>query len=113
MTTGRTPRRIGLAIVGAGRIGLIRGEIAARHGNVDWIGIAETRADRGKEVATRIGADFVTTDHRELLAVVGYTQRFRRRFLTAKEKIRTEALDLSARRKRPVPLPITPEDERV
>jgi myo-inositol 2-dehydrogenase/D-chiro-inositol 1-dehydrogenase len=47
MKTGRTPRRIGLAIVGAGRIGLIRGEIAARHGNVDWIGVAETRADRG------------------------------------------------------------------
>jgi len=48
MTTGRTPRRIGLAIVAAGRIGLIRGEIAARHGNVDWIGVAETRADRRK-----------------------------------------------------------------
>jgi myo-inositol 2-dehydrogenase / D-chiro-inositol 1-dehydrogenase len=145
----RTPRRIGLAIVGAGRIGLIRGEIAARHGNVEWIGVAETRADRGKDVATRIGADFVTTDHRELLArsevnaaiiatdehlhvdpilaaverkidlliekplatdlaesarvlaaieragvdaVVGYTQRFRRRFLGAKEKIRTGQL---------------------
>jgi hypothetical protein len=63
MKTGRTPRRIGLAVVGAGRIGLIRGEIAAR-------------ADRGKEVATK-------------------------------------ALDPSARRKRPVFLPITPEDERV
>ena len=145
----RATRRIGLAIVGAGRIGLIRGEIAARHGNVDWIGVAETRADRGKEVASRIGADFVTTDHRELLArsevnaaiiatdehlhvdpilaagerkidlliekplatelaesarvlaaieragadaVVGYTQRFRRRFLGAKEKIRTGQL---------------------
>ena len=61
MTTGRTPRRIGLAIVGAaGRIGLIRGEIA----------------DRGKEFATK-------------------------------------ALDPSARRMQPVPLPITPEDERV
>jgi hypothetical protein len=46
MTTGRTPRRIGLAVVGAGRIGLLRGEIATRHGNVDWIGVAETRADR-------------------------------------------------------------------
>ena len=149
MTLGRQSKRIGLAIVGAGRIGLIRGEIAARHPSVDWIGIAETRADRGKEVAARIGADFVTSDHRELLArpevtaaiiatdehlhvdpilaaverkldlliekplatalgesargleaiqrsgaaaVVGYTQRFRRRFLAAKEKIRTGAL---------------------
>jgi myo-inositol 2-dehydrogenase / D-chiro-inositol 1-dehydrogenase len=149
MTTRRTAKRIGLAIVGGGRIGLIRGEIAARHPSVDWIGVAETKTDRGKEVAARIGADFVTSDHRELLArrevtaviiatdehlhvdpilaaverqlplliekplatelsesarvlgavqrsgvdaVVGYTQRFRRRFLGAKEKIRSGAL---------------------
>jgi predicted dehydrogenase len=140
---------IGLGIVGAGRIGLIRGEIAARHPSVGWIGIAEVKADRAKEVAARLGADFVTTDYRELLArpeitaaviatdehlhvdpilaaverrlplmiekplatelaesarilkeiersgvdaVVGYTQRFRRRFLVAKEKVRTGQL---------------------
>ncbi|OLC12241.1 MAG: oxidoreductase [Candidatus Rokubacteria bacterium 13_1_40CM_69_27] len=142
-------RTIGLGIVGAGRIGLIRGEIAARHPSVGWIGIAEVKADRAKEVAARIGADFITTDFRELLArpevtaaviatdehlhvdpilaaverrlplliekplatelaesarvleaiersgvdaVVGYTQRFRRRFLVAKEKVRTGQL---------------------
>jgi predicted dehydrogenase len=149
MPSGRPAAQIGLAIVGGGRIGLIRGEIAAKHPNVGWIGLAETRADRAKEVAERIGADFVTTDHRELLArpeataaviatdehlhvdpilaavergldlliekplattlresarvlqaiqqsgidaVVGYTQRFRRRFLVAKEKVRTGQL---------------------
>src|SRR2546426_5335823 len=149
MGSERSPKRIGLTIVGAGRIGLIRGEIAARHPSVGWIGIAETRADRGKQVAERLGADFVTTDFRELLrrpeataaviatdehlhvdpilaaverglplmiekplatelaesarvlaaiersgvdAVVGYTQRFRRRFLVAKEKVRTGQL---------------------
>jgi predicted dehydrogenase len=149
MSSGRAAAPIGLAIVGGGRIGLIRGEIAARHPSVGWIGLAETRADRGKEVAERIGADFVTCDHRELLArpevtaaviatdehlhvdpvlaaterglplliekplattlqesarvleairasgvdaVVGYTQRFRRRFLAAKEKLRTGQL---------------------
>ena len=149
MTTGRESRRIGLAIVGAGRIGLIRGEIAARHPNVDWIGVADIKADRGKEVGRRLGAQLVTTDFRDLLArpevtaavistdehlhvepilaaverglalmiekplatelaesarvlraieqagvdaVVGYTQRFRRRFLVAKEKLRTGQL---------------------
>jgi predicted dehydrogenase len=149
MVSKPSPKAIGVAIVGAGRIGLIRGEIAARHPNVAWIGVAEARADRGKEVAKRIGADFVTTDHGELLArpevtaaviatdedlhvdpilaavdrgrdlliekplatdlgesarvlaaiqrsgvdaVVGYTQRFRRRFLAAKEKVRTGQL---------------------
>jgi len=68
MRSERSPKQIGLAIVGAGRIGLIRGEIAAKHPNVGWIGVAEIRADRAKEVAERIGADFVTTDYRELLA---------------------------------------------
>jgi myo-inositol 2-dehydrogenase/D-chiro-inositol 1-dehydrogenase len=140
---------IGLAIVGAGRVGLFRGEVAARHLAVDWIGIAERKPDRAKLVAEKVGADFVTADHRELLrrpevtaaiiatdehlhvdpimaaverglpmliekplatdlaasarvlnaiqqakidAVVGYTQRFRRKWLSAKEKVRSGAL---------------------
>ena len=142
-------KRIGLAIVGAGRVGLIRGELAARHPAVDWIGIAEIHPDRAKFVADKVGADFVTEDFRELIArrevnavvvstdehlhvdpvlaaaerklpmliekplatdlaesasvlaaieksgvdaVIGYTQRFRRRWLVAKEKVRTGSL---------------------
>ena len=145
----RSAKGIGLAIVGAGRVGLIRGEVAARHPAVEWIGLAEKNPERGKFVAERIGADFVTTDHRELLrrsevtasiiatdehlhvdpimasverripmliekplatdlgesarmlkaiedakldAVVGYTQRFRRKWLVGKEKVRAGAL---------------------
>ena len=121
----------------------------ARHPAVEWIGIAELNPNRGGDVAARIGADFVTTDHRELLrrpevtaalistdehlhvepifaavergvpmliekplatdlaasarvlkaitdakldAIVGYTQRFRRKWLVGKEKVRTGAL---------------------
>src|SRR5262245_153376 len=149
MPAKRAAKPIGLAIVGAGRIGLIRAEIAVKHPNVGWIGFAEIRTDRGNEVAERVRADFCTTDYRELLArpevtaaviatdehlhvdpilaaverglplliekplatelaeservlraiqesgvdaVVGYTQRFRRRWLTAKEKVRTGQL---------------------
>jgi predicted dehydrogenase len=145
----KQPKKIGLAIVGAGRVGLIRGELAARHPEVEWIGIAETNPERAKLVAGKIGAEFVTADFRELLqrpevnaavistdehlhvdpvlagvarglpmmiekplatdlaesqrvmnaiekskvdAVIGYTQRFRRRWLVAKEKVRTGAL---------------------
>src|SRR5688572_7807880 len=145
----KQPERIGLAIVGAGRVGLIRGEIAARYPQVDWIGIAEINRERGQVVRDKVGADFLTTDFRELLArpevtavvvstdehlhvapimaalernlpmlvekplatdlsesqavlaaiqkagadvVIGYTQRFRRRWLVAKEKVRTGAL---------------------
>src|SRR5881296_1568043 len=145
----KNPKRIGLAIVGGGRVGLFRGEVAARHPQVDFIGLAEIEPDRAKFVADKVGADFVTTDFRELLvrpevtaaiistdehlhvepilaaverglplmiekplatelaeservlktitasgvdAVVGYTQRFRRRWLVAKEKVRTGQL---------------------
>jgi myo-inositol 2-dehydrogenase/D-chiro-inositol 1-dehydrogenase len=145
----KNAKRIGLAIVGAGRVGLFRGEIAARHPQVDFIGLAEIKPDRAREVAAKVGADFVTNDYRELLAcpevtavivatdehlhvgpvlaaverrlslliekplatdltesarvlkaidesgvdaVVGYTQRFRRRWLVAKEKVRTGQL---------------------
>ena len=145
----KNPKRIGLAIVGAGRVGLFRGEVAARHPQVDFIGLAEVKPDRAKSVAEKIGADFVTDDYAELLArpevtaaivatdehlhvgpvlaaverglalmiekplatelaeservlraiqksgvdaVVGYTQRFRRRWLAAKEKVRTGQL---------------------
>src|SRR5690348_6538213 len=145
----RSPQRIGLAIVGAGRVGLFRGEVAARHPAVDWIGVADLKPDRAKLVGDKTKADFVTSDFRELLkrpevtaaiistdehlhvepilsaaerkldlmiekplatelsqsekvlreiqrakvdAVVGYTQRFRRKWLAAKEKVRTGAL---------------------
>jgi len=64
----KTAKRIGLAIIGAGRVGLFRGEVAARHPQVDWIGLAERRPARANEVAQTIGADFVTGDFRALLA---------------------------------------------
>ena len=145
----KNPKRIGLAIVGAGRVGLFRGEVAARHPQVDFLGLADVRPERLKLVGDKVKADFVTADFRELLArpevtaaiiatdehlhvdpilaaverglslliekplatelaeservfaairksgvdaVVGYTQRFRRRWLTAKEKVRTGQL---------------------
>src|SRR6266404_1264585 len=145
----KNPKRIGLAIIGAGRVGLFRGEVAARHPQVDFIGLAEIKPDRAKFVGDKIGADFVTDDYEKLLArpevtaaivatdehlhvapilaaverklplliekplatgladservlaaiqsagvdaVVGYTQRFRRRWLVAKEKVRTGQL---------------------
>jgi myo-inositol 2-dehydrogenase/D-chiro-inositol 1-dehydrogenase len=145
----KQPKRIGLAIVGAGRVGLFRGEVAARHPMVDFIGLCDLKEDRLELVQSKTRADYTTTDFRELLkrpeitaaiiatdehlhvepilaaaerglpmliekplatelkeservlkaiqkakvdAVVGYTQRFRRKWLSVKEKVRTGAL---------------------
>jgi len=65
------PKRIGLAIVGAGRVGLFRGEVAARHPMVDWIGVADIKQDRLSLLKDKCRADFVTTDFRELLKQIG------------------------------------------
>src|SRR6187549_943902 len=145
----KSAKGVGLAIIGGGRVGLFRGEVAARHPAVEWIGLAEKNPNRAGEVGPKISADFVTQSHVELLkrpevtaaiictdehlhvdpimtaverglpmliekplatdlkesgrvlkaikdaridAVVGYTQRFRRKWLAAKEKVRTGAL---------------------
>jgi predicted dehydrogenase len=145
----KNAKRIGLAIVGAGRVGLFRGEVAARHPMVDFIGIADLKEERLELVQAKTQADFATTDFYELIkrpevtaaiistdehlhvepilaaaerglslliekplateladsqrvldfitlkkvdAVVGYTQRFRRRWLAAKEKVRNGSL---------------------
>ena len=63
----KSAKGVGLAIIGAGRVGLFRGEVAARHPAVEWIGIAEKNHNRAQHVAEKIGADFVTQDYRELL----------------------------------------------
>ncbi len=55
MAPERSAKKVGLGIVGAGRIGLIRGEIAARNPNVGWIGIAEPRAKLAGQWTARSG----------------------------------------------------------
>jgi myo-inositol 2-dehydrogenase/D-chiro-inositol 1-dehydrogenase len=138
--------QIGLAIVGCGTIGRIRGLLAKEYPGIGWIGLCDINEERGKKLQADTEADFFTTDYNELLkrpevkatiiatdenfhfgptmaaikqghalfiekplateadeslqilkaieaagldAVVGYTQRFRRRFLAIKERLMT------------------------
>ena len=149
MPSNKAPTPIGLAIVGCGTIGRIRGLLARDHPAVQWIGLCDIVEERARELAEDIGADYYTTDLDDLLArpevnatiiathelhhprptlsavdrghdlfiekplatdvveslevyqaisesgvdaVMGYTQRFRRRYLTIKERIRTGQL---------------------
>jgi myo-inositol 2-dehydrogenase/D-chiro-inositol 1-dehydrogenase len=61
-------KEIGLAIVGCGTIGRIRAEIARDYPGVGWIGLCDLKSDLGHQLESDIGADFFTTDYRELLA---------------------------------------------
>jgi len=146
MSNKKEGKEIGLAIIGCGTIGRIRGVLAREYPGVGWIGCCDIKEDLGRKLAEDINADFFTTDYNELInrpevtatiiatdenlhygptmaaiekghglfiekplateatesleifnaidaagidAVVGYTQRFRRRFLAIKERIVT------------------------
>lgn len=137
-------KELGLAIVGCGVVGRIRGALARDFPGIGWIGLSDMNEKVGEKLRADIGADYFTTDFRELLArpeadaaiiatstwahaeptlaaaerglpiliekplatdaresaaalaaiesagadaVVGYTQRFRRRFLAVKERV--------------------------
>ena len=135
---------IGLAVVGCGRVGAIRGRCAREYPGTEWLGLCDIDEKKGKKLAEDLDADFFTTDYKELLKrsevnasvlatdeewhaqtlfasiegghkilvekplatnvvesarvvaaaeaagaelLVGYTQRFRRRWLTAREHV--------------------------
>ena len=58
---------IGLAVIGCGRIGRIRAQIAAQFNGVEWIGLCDRDERLGKKLTEDMQADFFTTDYRELL----------------------------------------------
>lgn len=137
-------KELGLAIVGCGVVGRMRGALARDFPGIGWIGLSDMNERVGQKLKADIGADFFTTDFKELIArpevdaaiiatstwahveptlaaaerglpmliekplatdaresaavlaaiesagvdaVVGYTQRFRRRFLAVKDRV--------------------------
>ncbi|MBI1894310.1 MAG: hypothetical protein HYS14_09385 [Candidatus Rokubacteria bacterium] len=100
MRSEKSPGPIGLAIVGAGRIGLIRGEIAAKHPSNRLVALDNyRRTDRPETISPMV----ISGTH-ALDLVMWLLEAHNRLMLT-------KALDLSARRKRALPVPISPEDE--
>jgi hypothetical protein len=95
----KQPKRIGLAIVGAGRVGLFRGEPAARHPLVDFIGIAgELRGPMREETEQWLNRISMRLPSQHATAAEAHNRL-----------MLTKAFDRSARLKRAVPLPITEE----
>lgn len=60
--------RIGLAIIGCGTIGRIRAQLARRYPGVDWLGLCDISAERGKALADDVNADYFTTSAAEIVA---------------------------------------------
>lgn len=137
-------KELGLAVVGCGVVGRMRATLAKDYPGIGWIGLSDMNEKVGRKLKEDIGADYFTTDFRELIArpevdavviatstwshveptlaavergvpmmiekplatdaresatvlaaikkakvdaVLGYTQRFRRRFLVVKSRV--------------------------
>ena len=53
---------LGIAIIGCGRVGRMRGKIASEFPGISWIGLCDLNEDIGKQLQKDINADYFTTD---------------------------------------------------
>src|SRR5207247_10423331 len=56
-------KQLGIAVVGAGRIGSLRARLAAGHSAVNFIAISDTDPARARDLAREVGAQFHSGDN--------------------------------------------------
>ena len=64
----RETKAVGLAIVGSGRIGALRAQLAAAHPAVNFIAVSDQDAAKAQALATRVGAQFHSGDNEDVIA---------------------------------------------
>jgi predicted dehydrogenase len=60
-------RKLGIAVIGAGRIGTLRARIAAKHPSVSYLAISDRDPARAKALSEQTGADFHSGDNFEVI----------------------------------------------
>ena len=61
-------KQLGIAVIGAGRIGTLRARLAAKHPSVEFLAIADQDISKAKALAETCGADFYSADNDEVIA---------------------------------------------
>jgi predicted dehydrogenase len=61
-------RTLGIGIVGSGRIGTLRARLAAGHPAVRFLAVSDRDADRARDLAQKVGAQFHSGDNAEVIA---------------------------------------------
>src|SRR5579871_1423640 len=67
---------LGIAVIGAGRIGTLRARLAAKHPSVQFLAIADKDPARAEALATLAGAQLHTTDNDAAIAHPAVTAVF-------------------------------------
>ncbi len=61
-------KELGVAVIGAGRIGSLRARLAARHPAVGFLAVSDINADNARALAERTGADVYSTNNLEMIS---------------------------------------------
>ena len=62
------PRQIGVAVVGAGRIGTLRASMAARHPSVRFLAVSDKDGERARTLGQAVGAQIVSARNLDVIA---------------------------------------------
>lgn len=68
MTTPLQRQPLGIAVIGAGRIGSMRALLSAQHPAVNFIAVADLNRDAAQALADKAGAQFIANSNREAIA---------------------------------------------
>ncbi len=61
-------KELGVGIVGAGRIGVLRAQLAVKHPAVRFLALADVDGARARSAAAKCGAQFASADNRAVIA---------------------------------------------
>ena len=61
-------KRLGIAVIGSGRIGTLRAQLAAKHPAVDFLAVSDADPAKAKALAEQTGANVHSTDNDEIIA---------------------------------------------
>ena len=61
-------KRLGIAVVGSGRIGTLRAKLAAKHPAVDFLAVSDIDPVKAKALAEQAGANVHSADNEEIIA---------------------------------------------
>jgi predicted dehydrogenase len=61
-------KRLGLAVIGSGRIGTLRARLAAGHAAIRYIAVSDQDPEQARTLAQKVGAQFHSTDNDEVIS---------------------------------------------
>ncbi len=61
-------KEVGVAVVGSGRIGTLRANMASRHPSVRFLAVSDIDAERAGLLGKAVGADLVSSDNETIIS---------------------------------------------